>query len=191
MRMELNLFDIAAVVLRNYLKPSLARGKRGAAGSGKGVRALLEHFNMSLSYDYNAPSNRADLLFTTSKATPAANTTQDRFHISSTRKRRDEDEYNPIFMRRKGTSIDLDTGRLELFSVPIPLPTAIHPLMAPKSLPCASQYSAVFSYEDLLFTMNVVQEFLGLEKTGENCVLLLKNLIFDRKKDFLERCLTV
>jgi hypothetical protein len=128
---------------------------------------------MSLSYDFNAPANRADLLLTTSKASASSNTTQDRFHISSARKKRDEEDYNPIFVRRKGTSIDLDTGRLELFSVPIPLPTAIHPLMVPKPLPFASQYNAVFSYEDLLFTMNVVQEFLGIEKEGEKKTLFL------------------
>ena len=165
-RMELNLYDTAAVVLRNHLKPSLARGKRGTAGSGKGVRALLEHFDMSFSYDYNAPLNRADLLFTTSKATVTSNIALDKLHLSSTRKKREEEDLSALISRRKGASIDFDVGRLELFSVPIPLPTAIHPLLVPRPLPCDNQYNAVFSYEDLLFTMSVVNEFLGIKSTG-------------------------
>jgi hypothetical protein len=35
-RIELNVYDMAAVVLKNPLRPTVARGLRGTAGSGKG-----------------------------------------------------------------------------------------------------------------------------------------------------------
>lgn len=47
-KMELNLYEVAIVMLKTYRVPALARGLRGSAGSGRGVRTLLEFFSGSL-----------------------------------------------------------------------------------------------------------------------------------------------
>ena len=170
-RVELNIFDTAAVVLKSHLRPSVARGMRGTAGSGKGVRALLEHFNMSLCYDYNAPANKADFLLTTS---PIANSlahgrrnSAPKYSFKSTL-RDDSNTANPVtFQNWKSPSVDLDVGRLDLISVPIPLPTAINPLQSGgRPGQGGTPYSVVFSYEDLLFVINLAHEFIGLDTAG-------------------------
>ena len=170
-RIELNVFDTAAVVLKSHLRPSVARGMRGTAGSGKGVRALLEHFSMSLCYDYNAPANKADFLLTTSpiatSMTHGRRNPTPKYSFKSTFKD-DGNTANPVaFQNWKSPSVDLDVGRLDLISVPIPLPTAINPLQSGgRPGQGGSPYSVVFSYEDLLFVMNLAHEFIGLDTAG-------------------------
>ena len=174
-RMELNVYDIAAVILKNHLKPAVARGMRGTAGSGKGVRTLLEHFSMSLCYDYNGPSNHIDFLLTTRPTSTAFERTSISSKYFSVAEQvsvdnsvESTDEVMDKVMDRRAASIDLDIGRLELLSTPIPLPTAIHPLqVGSRAFPGDQPYSVVLSYEDLLFTVGLVRVFMGLSSEGE------------------------
>jgi hypothetical protein len=188
-RMELNVYDVAAVILKNYLRPSLARGLRGTAGSGKGVRTLFEHLDLSLSYEYNCPANHVNFFLTTNPLSSGQIT------HSSTNARRDSDydsDYDegsdspghgsrgarndrlPVerdllyfspkrLKRRKGDSVDFDIGRLELSSLLIPYPTAILPSVTGLST-TDTPYSVVSSYEDLLFTISLIQEFMGISE---------------------------
>lgn len=163
-RVEVNVFELAVVFLRGHSKPSTARGMRGSAMSSKGARALVEGFNLSLRYDYNASADRSDYLFTT---TPQSCTVRDKQPASSKYydiNVRDEDAYCPPF-RRTGCSIDLDSSRLELSSIPIPLPTAIH--CTPPASKRRSKdvpYNILFSHEDLLSAVNIFELFLGLKE---------------------------
>ena len=178
-RVEVNVFELAVVILRSHSKPSTARGMRGSAVSGKGARALVEGFNVSLRYDYNASADRSDFLFTT---TPQSSTgVRDKQPVGSKYYNdinvRDEDTYSPL-LRRKGCSIDLDSSRLELFSIPIPLPTAIHCSLPPvKRRSRDVPYNIVFSHEDLLSAVNIFELFLGL-KEGAYVIIKFEFMIF-------------
>ena len=188
--MELNLYDIAVVILKNNVKPTMARGLRGTAGSGKGVRTLLEHFSLSLCYDYNAPENHTDLLLTTKPPNDMKK------HITVSKKywnnesdnnmnndnnndnnnnnssyydnNNNRDDIGNMNYDRKKASVDFDIGRLELFSVPIPFPTAIQPLQLGSKMPFGdAPCSIVLSYEDLLYTLSLVKEFIGQGNEGK------------------------
>jgi hypothetical protein len=190
-RMELNVYDVAAVILKNHLRPSLARGLRGTAGSGKGVRTLFEHLNLSLSYDYNCPADHVNFFLTTNPLSSG------RITRSSTNARGDSEydsDYDRDFdspgqrsrgirndrlpverdllyfspkrlKRGKGDSVDFDIGRLELSSLLIPYPTAILPSVTGLST-TDTAYSVVSSYEDLLFTISLIHEFMGISEVS-------------------------
>lgn len=59
---EVQLTDIALVLLNQYKQPSLARGLRGAAGSGSGIRTQVEFLSGSIIHHYDAMLNNFDLL---------------------------------------------------------------------------------------------------------------------------------
>ena len=163
---------------------------------------MLEHFTISLCYDYNAPTNHADLLLTTKPSTAVISsiTVSRKYSRRTSDKSIDTDSSFGTATSDRRVSIDFDLGRLELFSVPIPLPTAIHPMQQGSLGVSANRggvgglgglgglglggigglggmggvggqgdapYSLVFSYEDLLFTVSIVREFMGLGVEGE------------------------
>ena len=168
-RMELNLYDIAVVILKSHLKPNMARGLRGTAGSGKGVRTLLEHFNLSLCYDFNAPENHTNFYLTTKPASDVIGriTVSKKYWGFDSEKSYDSIE-NIVNYEKKKISVDLDVGRLELSSVSIPQPTAIQPLELGSKVPFGeAPYSIVLSYEDMLYTMTLIREFIGMEGKGK------------------------
>jgi hypothetical protein len=59
--MEATIAGLAAVVLNSYAGAARARGVRGTAGSGRGVRTLAEHLSLGLWLDQWYADNRLDL----------------------------------------------------------------------------------------------------------------------------------
>ncbi len=59
--MELGIGSLAVMIVQDYCSPVKQRGMRGSAGSGRGVRTLLNHFSLSLILNQWYSGNRIDL----------------------------------------------------------------------------------------------------------------------------------
>ena len=159
-RMDFNLFDVAAVIVVDARKAARARGLRGRAGSGKGVRTLVEHFDLFFSREFNAEKNHVDL---------SLSTKVDEMLDDSARGGAEYDagaESGAPY----GSSVDWDSGRLDLVPVSIPRPTCIIPHQqhrraagtAVGDVGGAGDHqgdSVVSSYEDMLLIADLWSQF--------------------------------
>jgi hypothetical protein len=59
--MDLHVQNLAVVLLKHYSCPQEARGQRGASGSGRGIRTLLEYGNLGMYYWFSAINNQMDV----------------------------------------------------------------------------------------------------------------------------------
>ncbi len=73
---EVNLTEMAMVLLKQYKQPCFARGLRGAAGSGSGVRTQIEYLSASVVHHYDALKNNFDLLVDVAPIDPAEDPSQ-------------------------------------------------------------------------------------------------------------------
>ncbi len=61
--MESVIDSLAIVIVREYCSPVQQRGTRGIAGSGRGVRTLLDHFSLSFTLNQWWSGNQIDLRY--------------------------------------------------------------------------------------------------------------------------------
>ena len=148
-KMELSIYDIAVVLVRRYLVPEKARGLRGASGSGRGIRTLLEYFSLQLIYQFVAEENHLDVKL-------------DCFGHS-------DEKYNHQFDTSVGTAgacVDLNAEELRLKPGKVLNPTClISPvLLSTKFRPDSSDI--VTCYEDFILCNDLFTNFLGLKGKG-------------------------
>ena len=145
-RMELNVYDLAVVLVRRYKPPQIARGLRGASGSGRGIRTLIEYFSFSMFYFFSAVDNHLDVKF-------------DCFGQSA-----DAPQYrNSGNNWTDGFCVNLNAEELKLKPMKIPSPTC---LISPVTLPPkfgSDSCDVVTCYEDILFCYELVSTFFGLK----------------------------
>jgi hypothetical protein len=60
-RSEIRLFDLAMVLMKSYVLPEKARGLRGSAGSGRGVRTVIEYLSCGIAYHFDALKDQMDI----------------------------------------------------------------------------------------------------------------------------------
>ncbi len=73
--MELVIGSLAVVIVDDYFCPVKQRGTRGSAGSGRGVRTLLDRFSLSLTLNQWYSGNRIDLRYVCKRASSSTTTT--------------------------------------------------------------------------------------------------------------------
>ena len=143
-KMELNLYDVAVVLVRRYQIPEKARGLRGASGSGRGIRTLLEYFSLKLLYHFEAEDNHLDVKLDCSG------------HSDETR--------NHQFNSGVGTAcVDLNAEELRLKPGKVLNPTCLisHIMLSTKFRPDSSDI--VTCYEDLILCKELFTTFLGMK----------------------------
>ena len=154
------------------------RGLRGRAGSGKGVRTLVEHFNLFFSREFNVERNHVHLNLSN---TGNESVSGDEPTITGATAVIETVEG---FGAPYGESVDWDSGRLELKPVVIPRPTCIIPHQQPRGFVRSNATSGwgavhpggldpamlddgtthqansvVSSYEDILFVCDLFAQF--------------------------------
>lgn len=140
-RMELSVHDLAAVLVRRYRPPSEARGLRGASGSGRGVRTLLENCCIDFSYYFNATSNNVDVKLDL---------------MGQKRSKQSQPQSGD------SSFVDLNDEELRLQPNKLSLPTCLNsPFPAHFKFPTDS-CDIVTCYEDLIFCFGLIKLFLGL-----------------------------
>lgn len=163
-KMELNIFSLAVILVKRYRPPSQYRGIRGSSGSGKGVRTLIEHLNVALSYHFIVESNNLDV----------------KVYVSGPEPENDDDS---VVNDAAGTStaanaaataaavdvansivayVDLHAEALRLGGSAIPHPHSVFPLAATRTDFTPDSCDIVASYEDLTFCISLVNKFLNV-----------------------------
>lgn len=153
-KMELNIFSLAVILVKRYRPPSQYRGIRGSSGSGKGVRTLVEHLNVALSYHFIVESNNLDL----------------KIYISGPEPDNDGDESLPggandnaaAALNSVVSYVDLHAEQLRLGGSAIPHPHSVFPLAATRTDFTPDSCDIVASYEDLTFCVSLVNKFLNV-----------------------------
>jgi hypothetical protein len=139
--MEANVQGLAVVVLNSYNDPQSMRGVRGAAGSGRGVRTLIEHMSARLDSNQWYAESRLDLY----AAIPAEDDAMVSEHAA---------QYG-----FHGPPLEVDAGLLT-----VPEPRAVQPLGSiGRSFggPGSGGGVIVTAYEDLVFAAASFVVFLG------------------------------
>lgn len=140
---QLDLYDLAIVLMKHCIPPKYARGQRGSAGSGRGVRTILEHLNGF--YSHNFYANHEEILI----SVPADRREQNNCKNDSisAQNNRDTGKYNNINNQRFA----------HLAPKHIYLPTCVIPI-APYQPFYASQSTChiVVSYEDVEFCIKLL-----------------------------------
>ena len=178
-RMNLNIINLALILVKRYRPPNLNRNIRGSSGSGKGVRTLVEFLNISMSYHYISEDNQLDLKLILRG--PSVNNVVD--NINDAKKdnadnyeadQDDNDNENFKTGKKKliqeNEFIDLNNDRLDLNASIVPYPHSIYPIMGSQSSShnsSSSSYSSstcdiVASYEDLHLCIDVYKAFLHI-----------------------------
>jgi len=159
--MDLSIYDLAIVSVRNFTSKASFRKARGAAGSGRGVRSLVEFLNCNFTYAFDSLQNQVDVEF--------------KIEPSNFETFRDERPYSKDSAHTTEV-IHLDTAHKQFLSLDfdstylkcaaIPSPTAMPSYSSQDLVLRSDTCDAVFSCEDLLFCHKVVSAFL-LDNTSE------------------------
>eukprot|EP01038_Epipyxis_sp_PR26KG_P006870 gene6870-9407_t len=169
-KLDLKMFNLAAIILKKYRLSDLSRGIRGAAGSGRGVRTLVESLTFALAYyhsaiDFNS-SPHLDLKFVVFSSDDE---TCDRNDLDF--ENPDHGEIVKPFIRKgfkTGDSvgyINLQDDHLQLEPAKIPQPHCVFPMTTTETnahLP-KNCCKVVTCYEDLLFCTQIVTAFLDIQ----------------------------
>jgi hypothetical protein len=168
-KMDVNIFSLAVVLVKRYRPPSQYRGIRGSSGSGKGVRTLVEYLNINMSYHFVVGANNLDLKLMVSGPDEdpddeSANgdhlNESTAVHNTSMRQARDNTKY-----------VDLHGEKLQLGSSTVPHPHSVYPLISPRTDFTPHSCDIVTSYEDLTFCASLINKFLqykGSEGSDED-----------------------
>lgn len=140
-RMELNMHDLAVVLVKQYRPPSISRGVRGSSGSGRGVRTMIEYLNAAFTYKFAALENQLDIEFEI--FTPD-----------------DEEETNA----ERSSFVDLNGHCGGIGSLFIAEPTCLLPIVSSKKDFTPYSSNVVTSYEDIMFCKRAVDQLLSLNK---------------------------
>jgi hypothetical protein len=161
-KMDLNIYSLAVILVKRYRPPSQYRGVRGASGSGKGVRTLIEFLNIAMAYHFVVSQNRLDFKLLVSGPDEESD---------------DEDEAEDTHAaaaaaaaglgnsRRGNTTsyVDLHGEQLRLGSSAVPHPHSVYPLVPSRTDFTPLSCDIVTSYEDLTFCMSLINKFLQLD----------------------------
>lgn len=156
-KIDLNLYEVAAVITDSYCPPSVARGLRGAAGSGRGVKTLIEYLNCAFTYHFDAPANHIDVLLSVFP--------KDKGDITD--KRDDDSNYFskqgqiPVAASDNSSFVDFDTDHLKIGSSFIGYPTCVSPLTQSTTHFPKNSCDIVSSYEDIRFFYSLISEFIS------------------------------
>ena len=154
MRTEVRVHDMAMVMLRTYQSPAVARGLRGTAGSGRGIRTLLEFMNIDISIALNELNGCIDVLL---KISPSQRTAQiDKLVHMKKHLVKSKHVDSAAAWKATTTYVDLDSDTLFIPAVTVKAPTCIaNTCIPPRTFPRAC-CSIVTSYEDVNFAINLV-----------------------------------
>jgi hypothetical protein len=164
-KMDVNIFSLAVVLVKRYRPPSQYRGIRGSSGSGKGVRTLVEYLNINMSYHFVVGANNLDLKLMVSGPDEGPDdesvngdhlNESTAVHNTSIRHPRDSTKY-----------VNLQGEQLQLGSSTVPHPHSVYPLISPRTDFTPHSCDIVTSYEDLTFCASLINKFLQY-KGSEN-----------------------
>jgi hypothetical protein len=163
-RTELRGHDIAVVMLHAYKTPAASRGIRGTAGSGRGVRSLVEYMTFEFSYHVNQPSDQVDILFSFAPAER-----NDKIFELMDMKRRVNDrndstraKWKRSDLKSKSAYIDFDSESLSIPGVTVRTPKCnVEVVIPPRQFPreCCS---IVSSYEDMALAAGLISAFFSV-----------------------------
>ena len=168
-KQDLNIYDLATVLVKRYRPPSIYRGIRGSSGSGKGVRTLVEFLNLNMSYHLDVKNNHLDLKFdifsppleeddvlfeeNPADAADIAAGANSVAHAATVAAATAEAAVNYV---------DFDSERLVLKAAAVLYPRCVFPLTPARTDFTTHPTDVVTSYEDLLFCVALVKDFLGI-----------------------------
>jgi len=182
-KVELKLVDAVAVIHKLYCGPELSRGRRGSAGSGRGIRTQLESLCVEFSAHYDATLNHNDVQV---KIEPTVTVDNADFFKSSDRWKRIF-RSGKEFPRSENTSsrrgpgfrtsglqanqshqasglnsfINYNSDYLFIAPAEISPPKTVYPLDDNKDSKEFATCNIVTSYEDILFSVSMITDFLN------------------------------
>eukprot|EP00981_Chlorochromonas_danica_P005995 scaffold1244_cov162-Ochromonas_danica.AAC.31 len=141
-RTEVNLHDMAMVLVKQYRPPVLSRGMRGSSGSGRGVRTMIEYLNATFVNSFSFKDNQVDMeleIFV-------------------------PDEEDEPISAEKREFVDLNSTFGSIDPPFVIEPTCLSSFStSKKDFPSLSSY-VVTSYEDVLFCWKVWNQLISKDK---------------------------
>lgn len=167
-KMELKVIELALVLMKKFRFGKESRGLRGAAGSGRGVRTLVEFLNLDYFYQFSPIENQIDVKIDISNTS-----TEEEFVVN------DDESSEPMYGtttngRRKIVKSNLkmkdpkdstekissiNRYSVELEPVRIPFPHCVFPLVPPDTEFTANSCDVVTGVEDLVLTLQLLDKF--------------------------------
>jgi hypothetical protein len=135
---DLRIFDLAAVLVRQFRSAAVSRGLRGASGSGRGVRTLVEFATLLHTYFHDARTG----------------------HITTQFEYLRNQKSNAGERRQQEEVVDQNAEDIRIKSTFVPEATCLIP---PVSLPKFTKKPCdiVICYEDLMFCFDTMKTFFG------------------------------
>lgn len=188
-RYECHAHGVSIVLMKSYMSSSISRGLRGTAGSGRGIRTIVELLSFEFSYHFDKLENHLDMLLSIqpssdpifgnsgkqSKKEKDVNSKTEALEIPGT----EQPPGNPISFGREEESekissslklssqkmqyVDFDEDSLLLQSCKLPTAKLLTPIPeASRAFPrlCCNIISSV---EDLLFIEHLLHQFLDIQ----------------------------
>lgn len=164
-RMNLNLYDLAAVLVKKYRPPSMSRGIRGSSGSGRGVRTLMEFLNLAFSYHFSSVTNHIDMKLDLYTPTHSEDAEADRNSKTLPPRKETTTSRRPSFGEELehyvAPFVDLNKDKVNLEPAQLALPHCVYPLIDSRTHFTSNSCDIVTCYEDMLFCSQLFKDFLG------------------------------
>lgn len=208
LRMDCTITGLSAVLLKSHRPPVVARSYRGSAGSGKGVRSLIESVHFSWNYHYYKPKHHLDISLSISPVKlvsparrweniPSQNRrvfTAPKKKISPSPEHRHATGANPLASTTFGGTeentgfedlgglpfVDFDEDRLAAKLPPFYTPKTVLPLISSTRSHNVNYAYFVSSYVDVLLTTALIMDFLGLPNIWTKPVMQESDLEVER-----------
>ena len=176
-KMDLHVTGLVVVLLKSYKPPLMSRGLRGTAGSGRGIRTVMEGISLKYACNFDKKRNVVDYMFSLfpdvteskRKAGFSGGESERPFdstgNMSAEPPRAKDDDSNDDSWQT--TYVNFDDNACALQAVRIPTPKAVSPLHIPSRDFPRQCCSVISSFEDSLFTVTLIMDFLGFDEAAE------------------------
>lgn len=171
-RTELHAHDIAVVLMQTYKPPAFSRGIRGTAGSGRGIKSVLEFMNFEFSYHVNQITQHVDIQVSIApaKRNDKSFELMDMKRRANDKRESTRQKWKHSNMESKSTYVNFDNEILNIPAVTITTPKCNLEVQIPPRKFARECCSIVASYEDMVVASALVANFLSVPFTSLNDV---------------------
>lgn len=186
-RQEVRIFDLSLTILENYVNSWKARGVRGSAGSGRGAKTLIEYLDADLSYHFDALRNIVDFAFaaSSSKSDDVDDPLPPLMKTSPPSPRRKNLNNNQVQKIQQNITnreyIDFESENVFVEPIEIEYPRTVISIESVNGLLTSPSCDIIISYEDILFILNVIVDYIKLESPTSHPGSPESDSSFDRK----------
>jgi hypothetical protein len=166
LRIDCHIVGLTLSLMKSHRFPHSARGFKGSAGSGRGVRTLIDYTRVLYVYQYSKAADHVDVIFNVDPVKSKNDDDSEKRHFTTPRTplRTKDSRYGPQNEESNvvASYCNFDADRPAVKLPPFYVPKCVIPLISNQRQNNKSNSYLISSYEDVLLSVALIMDFMGL-----------------------------